>query len=260
MYNKSFTLQNAGELSRWVFNKSTPMNSKILSIQNELIKLGNKEIAEHSQGFFKTGDGQYGEGDRFLGIRVPVLRKLARKHQGISIEEASWLLKSQFHEERLLSLFMLINIFKKTNEENKEFIYTLYLNNTKSINNWDLVDCSAEHIVGTYLRKRNKQPLYNLANSKSLWERRVSIISTFHFIKNREFIESLKVAEILLHDKEDLIHKAVGWMLREIGKRDIRVEEDFLIKYYKTMPRTMLRYAIEKFPEERRRKYLKGKI
>ncbi|MEK6545249.1 MAG: DNA alkylation repair protein, partial [Nitrospinota bacterium] len=145
-------------------------------------------------------------------------------------------------------------------EENKEFIYTLYLNNTKFINNWDLIDCSAEHIVGAYLRERNKQPIYNLANSKSLWERRVSIMSTFHFIKNKEFIESLKVSEILLHDKEDLIHKAVGWMLREIGKRDIRAEEGFLKKYYKAMPRTMLRYAIEKFPEERRKKYLNGKI
>lgn len=239
-------------------NKSIPMNAKLLSIRNELRKLGNKEIAEHSQRFFRTGNGQYGAGDRFLGIRVPVLRKLAKKHQGISIEEASQLLKSQFHEERLLSLLMLINIFKTTNEENKEFIYILYLNNTKFINNWDLIDCSAEHIVGAYLRERDKQPIYNLANSKSLWERRVSIMSTFHFIKNKEFIEPLKVSEILLHDKEDLIHKAVGWMLREIGKRDIRAEDVFLKKHYKDMPRTMLRYAIEKFPEERRKKYLKG--
>ncbi|MBI5048260.1 MAG: DNA alkylation repair protein [Deltaproteobacteria bacterium] len=233
------------------------MNGKLLSIQNELRKLGNKKIAEHSQRFFKTGKGEYGEGDRFLGVRVPVLRKLARKYQGISIEQASRLLKSQFHEERLLSLLMLINIFKKTNEEDKEFIYTLYLNNAKFINNWDIVDCSAEHIVGAYLRERNKQPIYNLADSKSLWERRISIMSTFHFIKNNEFVESLRVSEILLHDKEDLIHKAVGWMLREIGKRNIMVEEGFLKKHCKTMPRTMLRYAIEKFPKERRKKYLR---
>jgi len=241
-------------------NKSIPMNGELLSIRNELRKLADKEIAEHSQRFFKTGDGQYGEGDRFLGIRVPVLRRLVREHQRISIEETSLLLKSQFHEERLLSLLMLINIFKKVNEEDKEIIYNLYLNSIKFVNNWDLVDCSAEHIVGAYLRERNKQPIYDLANSKSLWKRRISMMSTFHFIKNREFIESLKVSEILLHDQEDLIHKAVGWMLREIGKRDIRTEEDFLKKHYKSMPRTMLRYAIEKFPEERRKKYLKGKI
>ena len=243
---------------RWMLNKSIPMNGKLLSIQRELRKTGNNEIAQHSQRFFKTGNGQYGAGDKFLGIRVPALRELARKHQGLSIEEAARLLKSPFHEERLLSLFMLINIFKKTNEENKALIYILYLNNTKFINNWDLVDCSAEHIVGAYLRERNKQPIYNLAISKSSWERRISIISTFHFIKNREFIVSLKVSEILLHDKEDLIHKAVGWMLREIGKRDVRAEEGFLKKHYHSMPRTMLRYAIEKFPEEKRKKYLKG--
>ncbi len=155
---------------------------------------------------------------------------------------------------------MLIDIFKKTNEENKKSIYTLYIHNTKFINNWDLVDCSAEHIVGAYLRERDKQPIYSLAHSGGLWERRISMMSTFHFIKNKEFIESLNVSEILLHDKEDLIHKAVGWMLREIGKRDVAAEEDFLGKYYKVMPRTMLRYAIEKFPEERRKKYFKGKI
>jgi len=236
------------------------MNGKLLSSQYELRKIGNKEIAEHSQRFFKTGDGQYGTGDRFLGIRVPVLRRLARKHQGLSIEETARLLKSPFHEERLLSLLMLVNIFKKANPEKKALIYALYLNNAKFINNWDLVDCSAEHIVGAYLRERNKRPIYILANSKSLWERRISIISTFHFIKNREFIESLQVAEVLLHDKEDLIHKAVGWMLREIGKRDMGAEEVFLKKHYHSMPRTMLRYAIEKFPEKRRKKYLKGII
>lgn len=236
------------------------MNDNLVIIRNELRKLGNKEIAEHSQRFFKTGDGQYGEGDKFWGIRVPVLRNLAKKYQKISIRKAFLLLKSQFHEERLLSLLMLIDVFKKTNEESKELIYKLYLDNTKFINNWDLVDCSAEHIVGAYLRERNRQPIYSLAKSKDLWERRISIMSTFHFIKNKEFIETLKVSEILLHDKEDLIHKAVGWMLREIGKRDIKAEEDFLKKHYKVMPRTMLRYAIEKFPEEKRVKYLKGKI
>ena len=235
-------------------------NDKALNIRDELRRLGNKEVAENSQKFFKTGKGQYGEGDRFLGIRVPVLRKLAKKYRGISIDETSLLLKSEFHEERMLSLFILIDIFKKAKREDKKTVYNLYLDNTKFINNWDLVDCSAEHIVGAYLRRIKKQPIYNLANSEILWERRISIISTFHFIKNNEFVDSLKISKILLHDEEDLIHKAVGWMLREIGKRDIEAEEGFLRKYYNEMPRTMLRYAIEKFPEEKRKRYLKGEV
>ena len=235
-------------------------DDQALNIRDELKRLGNKEIAENSKKFFKTGRGQYGEGDRFLGIRVPVLRKLVKKYRGISIDETSQLLKSEFHEERLLSLFILIDIFKKAKREDKKTVYNLYLDNTKFINNWDLVDCSAEHIVGAYLRRIKKQPIYDLANSEILWERRISIISTFHFIKNNEFVDSLKISEILLHDEEDLIHKAVGWMLREIGKRDIEAEEGFLRKYCNEMPRTMLRYAIEKFPEEKRKRYLKGEV
>ena len=236
------------------------MNDRVPNLQNELRRLSNKEIAEHSQRFFKTGKGQYGEGDRFLGIRVPVLRKIAKKYRGISVDECYQLLKSQFHEERLLALLILVAIFDKTNNEGRKTIYILYLDNTRFINNWDLVDCSAEHIVGTYLRGADKQPIYNLANSGILWERRISIMSTFHFIKYNEFIDSLRISEILLHDKEDLIHKAVGWMLREIGKRDIEVEEEFLRKYYKEMPRTMLRYSIEKFPKAKRKRYLKGEV
>lgn len=232
---------------------------EIVSIQHELRQLGNKETAEHSQRFFKTGKGQYGAGDRFLGIRVPVLRKMAKKHRGISTDEVSRLLISQFHEERLLSLLLLVDIFKKAKDhKDRRAIYVLYLDNTRFINNWDLVDSSAEHIVGAYLRETDKQPIYDLAVSNILWERRISIMSTFHFIKHNEFTDSLIVSEILLHDKEDLIHKAVGWMLREIGKRDIEVEEEFLKKYYRQMPRTMLRYAIEKFPTEKRKRYLKG--
>jgi 3-methyladenine DNA glycosylase AlkD len=236
------------------------MNDRVLNLQNELRQLSNKEIAEHSQRFFKTGKGQYGQGDRFLGIRVPVLRKIAKKYRGISIDESSGLLKSQFHEERLLSLLILIDIFNKADSEDRKAVYTLYLDNTRFINNWDLVDCSAEHIVGAYLRGMDKQPIYNLANSNILWERRISIMSTFHFIKYNEFIDSLRISEILLHDKEDLIHKAVGWMLREIGKRDLEVEEEFLAKYYNQMPRTMLRYSIEKFPKAKRQRYLKGNV
>ena len=236
------------------------MNNRLLNIRNELRQLSNKEIAEHSQRFFKTGKGQYGQGDIFLGIRVPVLRKTAKKYHGISIDEITQLLKSKFHEERLLSLLMLVAIFKKANSKDRKAVYTLYLDNTKFINNWDLVDSSAEHIVGAYLRRIDKQPIYNLAKSSFLWKRRISIMSTFHFIKYNEFVDSLRISKILLHDKEDLIHKAVGWMLREIGKRDIEAEENFLREYYKQMPRTMLRYSIEKFPEPKRQRYLKGQV
>jgi len=233
---------------------------RILSIHKELRRLANKEIAEHSQRFFKTGEGQYGQGDKFLGIRVPVLRKLARQCRRISIEEACRLLKSKFHEERLLALILLVDVFKKADNESKRAIHNLYLENTKFINNWDLVDNSAEHIVGAYLRDGDKRPLYELAVSDMLWERRIAIMSTFHYIKHKEFADTLKIAEILLADKEDLIRKAVGWMLREIGKRDIEAEEKFLKIYYRQMPRTMLRYAIEKFPEPQRQKYLKGNV
>ncbi len=235
-------------------------NDRVLDIQNELRRLANEEIAEHSQRFFQTAKGQYGHGDRFLGIRVPALRKIARQYRGVSVDEASRLLKSEFHEERLLSLLLLVAMFKKANDEGRRAIYNLYLQNTRFINNWDLVDSSAEHIVGAQLRDGDKKPLYDLAVSDMLWERRISIMSTFHFIKHSEFDDTLRIAEILLPDKEDLIHKAVGWMLREIGKRNIETEEIFLKKYYRQMPRTMLRYAIEKFPEPKRQKYLKGNV
>lgn len=195
-----------------------------------------------------------------MGIRVPALRKIARQYRGVSVEEAFRLLNSKFHEERLLALFLLVAIFNKADDEGRRVIYTLYLENTRFINNWDLVDCSAEHIVGAYLRRADKQLLYDLAVSDGLWERRISIMSTFHFVKHNEFSDTLKIAKILLKDKEDLIHKAVGWMLREVGKRDAQAQEEFLKKYYRQMPRTMLRYAIERLPAAKRRKYLKGDV
>ena len=234
------------------------MNQKI--IHNDLLKLGNKEIAEHSQRFFKTGKGEYGEGDIFLGIRVPVLRKLLKRYGGISIAEVCKLLHSKFHEERLLAVLMLVQLFKSGSVDEKEQkqIYDLYLENTKFINNWDIVDISAGNIVGAYLYEKDKARLYDLVQSKNLWERRISIIATFYFIRQNEFDDTLKIAEILLNDKEDLIHKAVGWMLREVGKREIEIEEEFLQEYYKKMQRTMLRYAIEKFPEKTRKLYLRG--
>ena len=223
-------------------------------------KLANKEIAEHSQRFFKTGKGQYGEGDIFLGIRVPVLRKIAKKFRRISLAEVSKLLESKFHEERLLSILMLVNLFKSGDEDDQALIYDLYLEKTKLINNWDIVDISAGNIVGAFLFKKDKAPLYRLVLSENLWERRIAIVATFYFIRNDEFDDTLKIAEILFTDKEDLIHKAVGWMLREVGKRVIEIEEEFLEEHYLKMPRTMLRYAIERFPETRRKMYLKGQV
>ena len=232
----------------------------VKEIQKKLKGLGKKEKAKKHQRFFKTGPGEYGEGDVFIGVTVPELRKLAKEYKTIGINEIKQLLKSEIHEERLLSLFLLIHRYSKGDEPEKKRIYELYLKNTKFINNWDLVDSSAGHIVGAFLFDKSKKPLYDLVKSNNLWKRRISIISTFYFIKRNQFSDTLKISKILLSDKEDLIHKAVGWMLREIGKRNMSIEEDFLKKHYKNMPRTMLRYAIEKFPESKRQRYLKGKI
>ena len=229
-------------------------------IRTKLRKLGNKQRARVSQGFFKTGPGEYGEGDVFFGIKVPELRKLAKEYQDIATKEIKQLLKSSIHEERLLALLILVLTYSKGDETAKKRIYELYLKNTKFINNWDLVDGSAEYIVGDFLMDKSKKLLYNLAKSSELWERRIAIMSTFHFIKRNEFSETLKISKMLLSDEEDLIHKAVGWMLREVGKRDLQTEEKFLREHYKKMPRTMLRYAIERFPESKRRRYLKGNI
>jgi 3-methyladenine DNA glycosylase AlkD len=234
------------------------MNQKI--IHNDLLQLANEQIAEHSQRFFKTGKGEYGEGDIFLGIRVPLLRRLVKKYGGISIAEVRKLLHSKFHEERLLAVLMLVQLFKSADESVQKQVYDLYLENTEFINNWDIVDISASNIVGAHLYEKDKAPLYDLVQSKNLWERRIAIIATFYFIRQNEFDDTLKIAEILLNDKEDLIHKAVGWMLREVGKRELEIEKEFLQEHYHKMPRTMLRYAIEKFPETSRKMYLRGEV
>jgi 3-methyladenine DNA glycosylase AlkD len=224
--------------------------------QEDLRDISNPEIANHSRHFFKTGEGEYGEGDQFLGIRVPNIRKVARRYKKLSLEEVEKLLQSDWHEERLCALIILSNRAKQADENKLKPIFELYLANTEYVNNWDLVDTSAGDIVGRYLAAKDRSLLYELADSESLWERRIAIISTFYYIKNDEFGDTLDIAEILLNDHHDLIHKAVGWMLREVGKRDRKVEEKFLDKHLKNMPRTMLRYAIEKFPEERRKHYL----
>lgn len=227
-------------------------------IEKELHDLADDQIAVHSQQFFKTGPGQYGEGDRFLGIRVPVLRKICRKYRQIDLQSAARLLCSPYHEIRLTSLLILVEIYQHGGTRVQQEVYTLYLKNTSHINNWDLVDLSAPHIVGRYLENRDRSILYKLAESNSLWERRISIMATFHFIRCNSFAETIELAEVLLQDQHDLIHKAVGWMLREVGKRDRDTTVSFLDEHYPQMPRTMLRYAIERFPESLRQNYLKG--
>jgi len=226
---------------------------------NRLQALANSDIAVHSERFFKTGKGEYGEGDRFLGIRVPTIRKCVREYSAISLEDTLKLLTSAFQEARLLALLILVAKYSSTNRSSEQYaIYRFYLSHTKFINNWDLVDSSAEHIVGAHLFLKDRKPIYRLVRSKSLWERRIGVMSTFYFIKRGDFSDILAIAEVLLYDQEDLVHKAVGWMLREVGKRNRNVEERFLVKHYKEMPRTMLRYSIEKLPEMERLAYLHG--
>jgi 3-methyladenine DNA glycosylase AlkD len=229
-------------------------------LSNSLKKAGNKKTAELLQWFFKTGKGEYGEGDKFLGIKVPQIREIANKNKDLTLSEIQSALKSIFHEERLCALLILVLQYSKGDEKAKEKIYRFYLANTIHINNWDLVDLTAPKIPGKHLLNRNRNVLLKLARSENLWERRISILSTFEFIRVKQFSDSIKISKILLNDEHDLIHKAVGWMLREIGKRDIKAEENFLKKYYRKMPRTMLRYAIEKFPERKRLAYLEGRI
>jgi 3-methyladenine DNA glycosylase AlkD len=235
------------------------MSTQIKQIMTRLRELSDSDIAAHSQRFFKTGKGEYGEGDMFLGIRVPAIRKCVKEYRAISLRDTLKLLQSPFHEARLLSLLILISKYSSSNRPTEQdAIYWSYLKHTKLINNWDLVDCSAEHIVGAYLFSKDRKPIYRLVRSKSLWEKRISIMSTFYFVKREDFHDTLKIAELLLHDQEDLIHKAAGWMLREVGKRNRNAEEKFLAKHYRAMPRTMLRYAIEKLPEPERLAYLHG--
>jgi 3-methyladenine DNA glycosylase AlkD len=229
-------------------------------ISGILRRLADPQIAEHSQRFFKTGKGQYGEGDLFLGIRVPVLREQARKFKDAPLDDVQRLLKSDYHEERLCALLLLVQKFSKAGTREKKALYDFYLRNTRYINNWDLVDLSAYWIVGAYLADKNKRQLYTLARSKSLWERRIAMISTFHFIKNNQFEDTLALAKSVISDREDLMHKATGWMLREVGKRDAAVLKSFLHAHYLRMPRTMLRYAIEKLPQQERLQYLKGQV
>jgi 3-methyladenine DNA glycosylase AlkD len=229
-------------------------------IKKELRQHANKEKAKILQRFFKTGEGQYGEGDVFLGLTVPIQRQIAKAaSERILLDGVEKLLGSRIHDERMVALLILVDKYAKGDEKTKREVYDFYLANMKGINNWDLVDLSAPKIVGDYLLEReDRRVLVRLVRSKNLWERRIGIVSTFAFIRKSEFDDTLRIAKILLGDSHDLIHKAVGWMLREIGKRDADILRKFLKENYNELPRMTLRYAIERFDEKERKKWLKG--
>lgn len=220
-------------------------------------ELADPGDAKTLQWFFKTGPGEYGEGDVFAGIKMPKLRRLVQEVWGVEESVVRGMLASAIHEERLLALLILVRQFEKGAAADRRRIYRLYLENTGRINNWDLVDLSAPNILGGYLKERSRRPLYRLVRSKSLWERRMAMLATFTFIRAGECEDALAIADLLMRDEEDLIHKAVGWMLREVGKREVAVLEGFLRPRCGVMPRTMLRYAIERFPEANRQRYLR---
>ena len=237
------------------------------NLRADLEQAGNSQKAKIHQRFFKTGKGEYGEGDIFLGIVVPIQRMIAKRYIDLKLQDLQVLLNSKIHEYRLVALLILIDKYRQTtrlrtkdNEASarQEEIVNFYLKNTKNINNWDLVDLSCRDILGAYLFDKKRDVLYKLARSKNLWEKRIAMISTWWFIREKQFGDTIKIAEILLKDKHDLIHKAVGWMLREVGKKDQKVLEKFLDKYSKIMPRTALRYAIDKFEKKEREKWLYG--
>ena len=224
----------------------------------ELQEFGNPKKVEVAQRFFKTEKGQYGEGDVFLGINIWDLRKIIGNYLNLELLEIGELLNSPIHEHRLAGILILVNKYEKG--RGKKELFDFYLKNVECVNNWDLVDISAPNIIGNFLADKDKKILYELAKSDDLWKKRIAIVSTFSFIRKSQYEDTLKISEILLNDKHDLIHKAVGWMLREVGKKNISELKDFLRKHYKKIPRTALRYAIEKFPEEERKKWLKGEI
>jgi 3-methyladenine DNA glycosylase AlkD len=230
---------------------------RVNDIRKELQEMADPKKAKVLQRFFKTGPGQYGEGDIFLGITVPDSRKVAKKYSNIGLKEVKVLLGSAVHEERMVALLILVQKYKDASGDGKAEIARFYLDNLKWINNWDLVDLSAPSILGSFLMENDRSILHRLARSSSVWERRIAIVSTLQFIRSGEFGDTLKIVQVLLNDDHDLMHKAAGWMLREVGKRDASVEEAFLEKHCRNMPRTMLRYAIERFPEKKRMSYMR---
>ncbi|MEA3413939.1 MAG: DNA alkylation repair protein [Nanoarchaeota archaeon] len=230
----------------------------INNLLNELQKYSSKEKAEIFKKFFKTGKGEYAEGIILIGLTIPKQREIAKKYQDISLSNLTKLLDSKIHEHRISAGIILVNKYKKANQEKKQEIFNLYIKNAKKFNNWDLVDITCTHIVGDFLLDKDRTLLYDLSKSKNLWEQRISIVSTFEFIRKKDFGDALRIFESLLNHKHDLIHKAIGWMLREIGKRNKEILEDFLKTNYNKLPRTTLRYSIERFPKEERKKWLKG--
>lgn len=236
------------------------MQKKLKYLKEEINEIADVEKAKRDLRFFKTGKGEYAEGDVFLGIAVPVLRKLGKKYVGIELDEVQELLYSKYNEERLLALMLLVEEFEKAKGDRKieEEIYRFYVQHKERVNNWNLVDLSARPIVGGYLRDKDRKVLIDWGMSESLWVRRIGIVATWYFIKKGEFEDTLKIAKILLKDKEDLIHKAVGWMLRELGKMDEGVLKEFLKQHQKEMPRTMLRYALERLNVSDRECFMKG--
>lgn len=232
--------------------------SMLIQLKADMETLADPEKAAILSRFFKTGKGQYGEGDIFLGVMVPGQRRIAKKYETLSLKDIRKLLSSKIHEHRLVALIILVNQYKKGDEHDRDKIVDFYLRYSKYINNWDLVDLSAPNIPGEYLLNKDRAVLYRLARSKNLWERRIAIMSTFAFIRKNDFEDALRISALLLHDDHDLIHKAVGWMLREVGKRDFKAEEDFLKEHYRVMPRTMLRYAVERFDQTKKRLFMYG--
>ena len=226
------------------------------TIHREMTALADPSRVAVVQRYFKTAPGEYGAGDRFLGISVPTVRKVAVTHQALPPRALAGLLKSRWHEERLLALLILVRQYERGTPARREAIYRLYMRSTARINNWDLVDCSAPQIVGAHLYDGNRNRLRRLARSTRVWERRIAILATFVYIRRDQFDDTLAIARVLLDDPHDLIHKAVGWMLREVGKRNRAIEEAFLRRHAARMPRTMLRYAVERFPPRLRRRYL----
>lgn len=234
--------------------------SELLELRQQIQALKNPHIAQQQQRFFKTGPGEYAEGDLFLGIKVPQVRKISGAFRQLDFVSCQQLCQSVYHEERLCALLIWVWQMPRVDEKSQDRIYRFYIRSPQYINNWDLIDTTAPHIVGYYLEERSREPLYKLAHSRNLWKKRIAMLSCFHFIKKDDYSDALAIALVLLQDKHDLIHKAVGWMLREVGNRHRATEEAFLQQHYQQMPRTMLRYAIEKLPEPRRQAYLLGKI
>lgn len=231
------------------------MSDKITELKN-LLRENIDSTPERLAIFFKTDAGSYAAHDRFMGIRAPTLRKIAKQFSFLTLNDLETLLNSNINEERLLALIILTHKYKKDKLQNKEVIYQFYMKNLKHVNNWNLVDSSAHLIIGAHLWDKDREPLIKLAKSKIMWERRIAMVSTWHFIRQNDLEWTFKIAEFLQNDHHDLIHKAVGWMLREAGKRDQNALINFLNQHASNMPRTMLRYSIEKFPEEQRKFYL----